>query len=193
MINDETICSVINRSASQVVYNIPDWGIRRSFAPGETQKIPYKELVKLTFQPGGKKLLVSFLQVEADEVLESFNMNVQPEYFMDDKQIIELIKNGSYEAFLDCLDYAPTGVIDLLKKYSVEVPLSDYNKREAMKAKLDFDVDKALANKKAEEAETAEGTNMSFSAGAPKTVTEPQNTARRTEVSYKKPVTIIKK
>lgn len=106
-------------------------------------------------------------------MLESFNMNVQPEYFMDDKQIIELIKNGSYEAFLDCLDYAPTGVIDLLKKYSVEVPLSDYNKREAMKTKLDFDVDKALANKKAEEAEAAEGTNMSFSAGAPKTVTEP--------------------
>jgi hypothetical protein len=42
-------CNVKNRSASIVVYAIPEDGIRRSFAPGETKKISYQELEKLTY------------------------------------------------------------------------------------------------------------------------------------------------
>jgi hypothetical protein len=65
---------------------------------------------------------------------------------MTEQQIIELIQTGSLDAFLDCLDFAPVGVIDLLKKYSVSVPLSDYDKRQALKEKTGFDVDVALKN-----------------------------------------------
>ena len=44
-----TICSVKNRSSSQVCYRIPEDGIRRTFAPGEVKKINYNELEKLSW------------------------------------------------------------------------------------------------------------------------------------------------
>ena len=40
-------CLVKNRGASHVSYRIPEDGIRRSFAPGETKEISYKELEKV--------------------------------------------------------------------------------------------------------------------------------------------------
>ena len=150
MLRDNTMCLVKNRSSGRVVYQIPDMNITRHFAPGEVQKINYSELVRLTYQPGGKNLISNFLQVQTEEALSGLQVNVQPEYFMSEQQIKDLILTGSLEAFLDCLDYAPTGVLDLLKDYAVSLPLSDFKKREAMKEKLGFDVDKALMNKELE-------------------------------------------
>lgn len=66
-----------------------------------------------------------------------------------------MIKTGSLDAFLDCLDFAPVGVMDLVKKYAVSVPLADYEKRKALKEKTGFDVDAALKNIAAEQAEDA--------------------------------------
>jgi len=57
-----------------------------------------------------------------------------------------LLKTGSLEAFLDCLDFAPIGVIELVKKYAVSLPLTDYEKRKALEAKTGFNVDKAIEN-----------------------------------------------
>ena len=42
--------SVKNRSASVVVYNIPEEGIRRSFVPSETNNISFGELQKPSYQ-----------------------------------------------------------------------------------------------------------------------------------------------
>jgi len=50
------------------------------------------------------------------------------------------------EQFLDCLDFAPAGVIELIKKFAVSLPLDNYEKRQALKAKTGLDVDKAIAN-----------------------------------------------
>ena len=72
---------------------------------------------------------------------------------MSEEQIVDLIKNGSLDAFLDCLDYAPVGVIDLLKKYAVSLPMNDIKKRQALKEKTGFDVDVAIKNAEAEKAD----------------------------------------
>ena len=181
MIKEDTIYLVKNRSAGQVVYTIPEWGVRRTFAPGETQKVAYKELEKLTYQPGGKELLISFLQIQSEEALQSFNMNVQPEYHMSEAQVVELLREGSLDAFLDCLDYAPTGVIDLVKKYAVELPLSDFNKRKALKEKIGFDVDAAIAHDLADKDPEPEGD------AEPAKKTDAGTGKRRTKVVYKNP------
>ena len=141
--------NVKNRSASLVVYRVVlDNGVtlRREIHPGESIKVPYEELVKLSYRPGGKQLMASFLQINASEALNDLNIHTEPEYYMSEAQIIDLLKNGSMDAFLDCLDFAPTGVMDLVKKYAVELPLNDASKRLALKNKTGFDVDKALAN-----------------------------------------------
>lgn len=141
---NETYFNVKNRSAGIVVYSIPEDGIRREFAPNETKRIRFQELEKLSYQSGGRELMQHFLQITNAEVLNNLNIQAEPEYYMNDEQVIDLIKNGSIEAWLDCLDFAPIGVIDLVKKYAVAVPVSDIEKRRTLKQKTGFDVDAAL-------------------------------------------------
>ena len=146
----EQICSVKNRSGSHVVYSVPEMGVRRSFAPGETKKISYEELEKLTYQRGGMELLTRFLQIQDEKTVKSFNMRVEPEYYMNEQQVANVLMNGSLDQFLDVLDFAPDGVIDLIKRMAISMPLMDMNKRDALKKKTGLDVDKALANIRAE-------------------------------------------
>ena len=156
-INKDKIYEVKNRSSSVVVYTIPEDGIRREFAPGEVKRITYAELEKLTYQTGGKVVLNSYLQVSSPEVQDELNIVVEPEYNYSEAEIIDLIQNGSLDQFLDCLDFAPVGVLDLLKDLSTKVPLTDYEKRKALKDKTGFDVDKAISNIEAEKADDGSG------------------------------------
>lgn len=147
------MCLVKNRSASRIVYRIPEMGIRREFSPTETKKIAYDELEKLSYQPGGVALLTNFLQVQDAPAIVELGIHAEPEYHMSEQQIVELIRTGSLDAFLDCLDFAPVGIVDLVKKFAVSVPLTDYEKRKVLKEKTGFDVDAALKNIAAEKAE----------------------------------------
>lgn len=85
------IYNVKNRSSSMVVYSIPEDGIRREFAPGETKRITFGELEKLTYQSGGKVVLNSYLQVTDAEVQNELNIHAEPEYFMDEAQVVDLL------------------------------------------------------------------------------------------------------
>ena len=149
MIRSEDMFNVKNRSTSVVVYRIPESNLRREWAPGEVKRIPFGELEKLTYQPGGRELIANFLQIMENEVTDDLNVHREPEYNMSEKQVRDLILNGSIDAFLDALDFAPIGVIDLIKTMSVQLPITDMAKREALKAKTGFDVDKAIENDRA--------------------------------------------
>ena len=169
--------NVKNRSAGGVVYRIPEDGIRRYFSAGETKRISYDELLHLSYQPGGRELMANFLQIQSEGVNRSLNIKTEPEYYMSERDVIELLKNGSLDQFLDCLDFAPIGVIDLIKKLSVTVPLSDYDKRKALKEKTGFDVDAAIANSGLEPERNTQEEEK-------ETATTP-TTTRRTNTNYK--------
>ena len=139
-----TMYRVKNRGASLVVYKIPEDGIRREFKPGQTLQISSEELEKLTYQPGGSVILSQFLQILDLEAIQQANIKVEPEYHMSETDVANLIKNGSLDAFLDALDFAPVGVIDLIKKLSIDIPMVDIQKRKALKEKTGFDVEAAL-------------------------------------------------
>ena len=176
MINKDTMYNVKNRSASFVVYKIPESNIRREWQPGESKRISFGELEQLSYQPGGKELMANFLQIVNEEVTESFGIYRQPEYDMSEEQVIDLILNGSLDAFLDALDFAPIGVMDLIKKFAVALPIQDIAKRQALKSKTGFDIDKAIANEMADKA--------AEEAPADQTL-KPAQTGRRTSTSYK--------
>ena len=146
MIKAETMYNVKNRSSSMVVYKIPETNLRREFAPGEVKRIPFGELEQLTFQPGGRELIENFLQILEEEVTNDLNVKHEPEYNMSEADVQNLLVNGSLDEFLDALDFAPIGVIDLIKGMAVSLPLSDMNKRKALREKTGFDVDKALVH-----------------------------------------------
>lgn len=176
----EIIYKVKNRSASRVGYSIPEDGIRRTFAPGEIKNITYNELLKLSYQPGGREMMVQFLQIMNETGLDKLNIHAQPEYHMSEQQVVDLLRTGTLDAFLDCLDFAPTGVIDLVKKFAVQLPLNDMNKRKALLEKTGFDVSKALIHDEESKApETAE----EKAAAAAKAASTP--TGRRTAANYK--------
>ena len=180
----DKVCLVNNRSAGVVVYRIPDGNVRRYFQPGETKKIPASELEKLTFQNGGRELIANYLQVIDEQVVADLNIPAEPEYWMNDAQVKDLLLTGSLDAFLDALDFAPEGVIDLIKKYAVSLPLNDMAKREALKKKTGFDTTAAVQHIR-EEKETDEIAQ----AEAPKRRVQPKEEAsepaRRSTTNYK--------
>lgn len=148
-----TICIVKNRSSSKVGYVVPEDGVRREFMPGESKKVKFSELEKLSYQPGGEALMTHFLQIKTDDAIRELNIHTEPEYFMDEAKIKEIMISGSAEAFMDMMDFAPIGVIDLIKKFAVELPLESTPKIDYLKKKTGFDLVKALANIKAEKEE----------------------------------------
>ena len=135
-----------NRSAGIVVYTVPDLGIRREFQPGETKKVTKEEIEKLSYTAGGQALIDNFLIVE-EPVREDLGMEVEPEYDYTEQDIVELIKNGDLDHWEDMLNFAPMGVIDLVKAFCVSLPLTDLNKAQMLLDKTGFD---AMAAIKAE-------------------------------------------
>lgn len=152
-----------NRSMGSVGYTIPELGdkrnIHRHFSAGETKEIPVEEFRALEFIPGGLTLIEKYFQIMDKAELDRMNVVVEPEYFLSEDEIKELLNYGTLDKFLDTLDFAPEGVIDLIKQYSVSLPLNDYQKRQALLKKTGFNVDNALriqveANEADPEAET---------------------------------------
>lgn len=141
-----TIIKVLNRDNGAVIYSIPEMnGLRRVFQSGETKEVTFEELQKLSYIPGGMPLLRDSLVIlNNKEAISQLLGEVEPEYSYSRDDIIDLLKNGSMDAFLDCLDFAPQGVKDLIKTLSVELPLNDVSKRQAILEKLGFNVDNAI-------------------------------------------------
>jgi hypothetical protein len=137
MDNKDRVFSVTNRSASRVHYELPEIGIKaRVFEPGETKRnIKYAELEALTYIPGGMELIKEYLQVKDESVREELVGDVEPEYHMDNEAVKKLILEGSMDEWLDALDFAPDGVIDLIKEFSAELPLTDTRKMQAFQEK----------------------------------------------------------
>ena len=140
-----TRIKVRNRSAGSVGYTIPDLGsYPRHFAPKETKEIPFTELEKLSFLPGGECLLSEYLVIEDLEARRLLLGHVEMEYDYTQGDVRRLLTSGSLDEFLDCLDFAPLGVIDEIKQIAVEIELPDMRKRNAIQQKTGFNVTRAI-------------------------------------------------
>lgn len=149
MIDDNLMCAVTNRSSGILSFSVPSEHIHRTFQRGETKMIPYKELRMLAGEPGGECMIENFLIVRAAEVLKEMGVKTEREYFYGPEEIAKLITAGSLDEFLDCLDFAPKGVIDMIKTMSVGLPMTDMKKIEALKKKTGYDVLSAIRNNEA--------------------------------------------
>lgn len=149
---------VTNRSASRLHYSVPEIGVKsRDFQPGESKKIKYDELLGLSYIPGGLELIRDYLKVESlekqDDDIKTIVGKTEPEYNMDSKAVKDLIQTGTMDEWLDALDFAPEGVIDLIKTLSTELPLTDTQKMQAFKEKKKIDLASMIQIRQAELAE----------------------------------------
>lgn len=142
---------VKNRSDSIVFYVVPDLNVRRDFGPGESKDIQEDEILKLSYLPGGMVLITDYLQISRADLKKLGLEDQEKEYYFSEDEVKKLILDGSRDEFLDALDFAPNGVIDLIKKYAVSLPMYDTFKINALKEKTGFDVSKAIENNVAEE------------------------------------------
>lgn len=155
MLDKNTLIKVVNRDNGTVGYTIPDLGnLHRNFQPKEEKEVSMEELRKLSYLPGGEVLLRDCLIIKNEEAVAELLGIVEPEYHYTEAEIKQLLLYGTMDQFMDCLDFAPQGVIDLLKSMAVTLKVNNIEKREAIKAKTGFDVSKAIEiNKLSEEEE----------------------------------------
>lgn len=177
---------VTNRSGSAVIVSVPEDHIRKEFAPGETKKMTHEELEKFSNRPGGMRIIANYLMIQDEAALKELEVPTEPEYFMTDKEITDLLLHGSQDAFLDALDFAPTGVIQIIKDLAVTLPLNDVAKREAIKEKTGFDVTKAIQhNAETKAASEKDAAAPKRRVGATQEAPAPAAPARRVTSQYK--------
>ena len=147
--DNNTMIGIHNRDNATIFYDIPEMnGLHRVFQPGERKEVALGELIKLSYEPGGMALLQDSLVIEDKKAVAQILGQVEPEYDYTVEDVRKLLVEGSLDELLDCLDFAPEGVIELVKTLAVELPLNDVAKREAILTKTGFNVTNAIEIKK---------------------------------------------
>jgi len=144
--SEERFVIVKNRNAGGTGYVLND-GTRQFFEYGEVKKIPLSQLEELSYAPGGQSILRDCLVVEDQSALEYLNIDVQPEYFYSEKDIKDILlrtDSESLDLLEDTLNFAPQGVIELIKKFAVELEIPDNRKRELIAEKTGLNVNTAI-------------------------------------------------
>lgn len=146
MILDTQKIQVANRTGGTLGYRIPEMNnLKRFFLDGETKSIEMGELRKLSWTPGGKTMIEQCLLIkDKDVVNELLNGEVEPEYYLSDKEVENLLIQGSLDELKDAIDFAPEGVVSLIKKLAVDLKIKDIDKRDAIFEMTGFDVTKAI-------------------------------------------------
>lgn len=145
MLENNTMIKVTNRDNGSVGYTIPDMNnLHRNFQSGESKEISMEELRKLSWIPGGLYILEHLLVIENQEAQQELLPSVEPEYSYTREDVEDLLAKGSLEQLQDCLDFAPDGVVNLVKEVAVETELNDIKKRDAILEATHFNVSKAI-------------------------------------------------
>jgi hypothetical protein len=185
MLAKDTMIKVTNRDNGTVGYSIPELHVTRLFQRDEVKEISMDELRKLSYIPGGQVIINECLIIHNEQALKELNPDYEPEYFYTEEDVKRLLLTGAQEEFLDCLDCAPEGVLNLVKTLAVDLEINDLAKREAIFKKTGFNVTKAVEiNRQSQEEEEVETVKQRRAAAPTTTVTEPKATGRRTTPKY---------
>lgn len=141
---ENTFINVTNRDVGQVGYTLPDRNLHRTFASGETKKIALEELQQLSYVPGGEYILKNCLIINNTDALSALNIDVEPEYFYTETEIKKILTEGSLDQLEDCLNFAPEGVLDLIKKIAIEEEIPDTRKRKLISKRTGLNIDNAI-------------------------------------------------
>lgn len=167
MLNNIDKIRVENRANAIVCYRVPESKIIRRFVPGEVKEIEMGELRQAIQIPGTYRLIESNLIIHNKEAVDELLPNAEPEYFYDKNDVIFLLEQGTVDQLKDALDFAPAGVIDLIKEQAVKTELNDMRKREAILEATNFNVSKAIEIKREAEVEIKTGAEVKTRRAAP--------------------------
>jgi len=144
MIDKTKIIALTNRDTGTVEYTLPDTGTRKVFSPGETKMVTFEEIEKLSWAKGGRSLLKNYLIIGDEDAAQEILGEIEPEYYYDQETVKKLLIEGTLDQLKDALEFAPAGVVDLIKQEAVDLKINNVDKREAIKQQTNFDVDTAI-------------------------------------------------
>jgi len=144
MLNNTDKIRIENRSNSIVSYHVPESNTIRRFVGNEVKEVSMGELRQAIQIPGTRRLIESDLIIHSKEAVDELLPNAEPEYFYNTKDVEFLLERGTLDQLYDALDFAPEGVVQLIKDEAVKTNLNDMRKREAILEKTNFDVTKAI-------------------------------------------------
>ena len=189
--NTDTVL-VENRSNSIAFYRVPESNIVRRFVGHESKQITMGELRQAIQIPGTKSLIEDNLIIHSQEAVAELLPYAEIEYTYNEKDVDFLLEAGSLDQLLDALDFAPTGVVDLIKDRAVQIELNDMRKRKAIFDKTNFDVTGAIEIKRQSAVVEEPTTKVRRTApltGETPTESAPQRRAAATTSKYRVAVT----
>lgn len=142
---------VENRSSAIVGYKIPELHIKRRFVENEVKEIPMGELRMAIQVPGIYRTILNNLIIHDKSAAEELLPDVEPEYFYTAKDVEFLLTRGTLDQLKDALDFAPEGVVTLIKEQAVKIEVNDVRKRDVIREWTNFDVNKAIDIKRQSE------------------------------------------
>lgn len=134
-----------NRSNTTASYALENLSIRRQLRPGEEIEITKAEFKELLYLRGGSTFIREYLLISQD-IAEEFDLEFEPEFWLDEAQVAALIEKGSYAQLASCLDFAPTGVLEIVKNYALKGKPLTSDKKELINSKLKINIDTMLQN-----------------------------------------------
>lgn len=145
MQNRKDLIAVEARTDSYYSITESDTGIKRVWEKGNTLHLSEDTLRDFASSVGGRKMLENNLIVHDKELLEDLlGHEVELEYTFTKKDVLDLLKDGTDEQLTDALNFAPTGVKDLIRLCAIETRLPDMNKRAIISNILKIDLNKAI-------------------------------------------------
>lgn len=154
MTNEKNMVKVTNRDTWTVCYTVPEIGANRRFTAHESKMIPVEELRRLVWTDGGRAIINNYLVIEDEKIARDILNEIEPEYFYTESDVIKLLTLGSDDELRDALDFAPEGVVSLIKDTAVNIKLNDVRKRDIIFEATGFSVTNAI--RIAEESESVE-------------------------------------
>ena len=151
---------VTNRNNGYTGYTLTN-GQKRLFNIGETKQISIDELKELSQIDGGEYMLRNYLIVNDKTALDFLNIDPEPEYYYTEKEIKFLLEEGTLDQLEDALNFAPQGVVDLIKDISIKIELPDTRKRKMILDKTGFSIDNAIMVNRIVNTDTEENSSAS--------------------------------
>ena len=88
--------------------------------------------------------ILNNLIIHDKSAVEELLPEAEPEYFYTTKDVDFLLEQGTLDQLKDALDFAPEGVISLIKEQAVKNELNDVKKRDAILEATNFNVTGAI-------------------------------------------------
>lgn len=134
---------VTNRDNGEVVVVLSNDKLIH-FNAGETRKISLEDLAEMRSGEGNRVLLKDYLMIKDQQALDYLEIETEPEYFYTKEEIQVLLETGTLEQLEDCLNFAPEGVLDILKDVALSIELPDTRKRKLIAQKIGYDIDNII-------------------------------------------------